>query len=293
MTRIAVVGAGGMLGSDLMGVLKDHSPTGFTKAQLDITDEKAVTEALRGFDVVINAAAYTCVDDAETQRDRAFAVNALGPKNIAQACATHHQRLIHLSTDYVFDGRASTPYATDHPTNPQSVYGESKAQGEKYVQETLPDSSVIVRTGWLYGHSGPNFLTTMLTLSQTHDTLQVVDDQIGQPTWARDLAHMIHNLITSDIQSGVFHATSAGQTSWWGFARKIFEAAGLNPERVQPTTSANFVRPAPRPAWSVLDHAEWSALGMPAPRPWEGAFKEAWDTVFANHYRELLKAPGS
>jgi dTDP-4-dehydrorhamnose reductase len=104
---------------------------------------------------------------------------------------------------------------------------------------------------------------------------------------------MIHNLITSDIQSGVFHATSAGQTSWWGFARKIFEAAGLNPERVQPTTSANFVRPAPRPAWSVLDHAEWSALGMPAPRPWEGAFKEAWDTVFANHYRELLKAPGS
>jgi len=293
MSRIAVVGAGGMLGTDLMAALKDHYPTGFTRAHLDITDDKAVNEALGGFDVVINAAAYTRVDDAETHPDLAFAVNALGPKNIAQACALHGQRLIHVSTDYVFDGRASTPYETGHPTNPPSVYGESKAQGEQYVQETLPDSSVIVRTAWLYGQSGPNFVTTMLTLSQTRDTLQVVDDQIGQPTWSKDLAHMIRNLVTSDVKSGVFHGTNAGQTSWWDFARRIFASAGLDPERVQATTSADFVRPAPRPAWSVLDHADWGRHGLIAPRAWEDAFDEAWDTVFATHYTELLKAPSS
>lgn len=293
MTRIAVVGAGGMLGTDLMDVLSPLSPTGFTKAHLDITDAEAVNGALGGFDVVINAAAYTRVDDAETHPDLAFAVNALGPKNIAQSCALHGQRLIHLSTDYVFDGQASTPYTTGHPRNPQSVYGESKAQGEQYVREILPDSSVIVRTAWLYGQSGPNFVTTMLNLSQTRDTLQVVDDQIGQPTWSKDLANMIKNLITADIQSGVFHGTSAGQISWWGFARRIFEAAGLNPERVESTTSANFVRPAPRPAWSVLDHAEWGQHGLIEPRPWEDAFNEAWDAVFAAQYTELLKASGS
>ena len=293
MTRIAVVGAGGMLGTDLMYVLGDHSTTGFTKAQLDITDHKAVNKALVGFDVVINAAAYTRVDDAETHRDLAFAVNALGPKHIAQACALHGQRVIHLSTDYVFDGQASTPYESRHPTNPQSVYAESKAHGEKFVLETLPDSSVIVRTAWLYGRSGPNFVQTILTLSQTRDTLQVVDDQIGQPTWSMDLAHMIKNLVASDIQSGVFHGTNAGQTSWWDFARRIFQAAGLNPKRVQSTTSADFVRPAPRPAWSVLDHQDWGKHGLVEPRPWEEAFDEAWETVFAARYTKPPKSSGS
>ena len=293
MTRIAVVGAGGMLGTDLMAVLTTRSPTGFTKADLDITDESAVMSALQGFDVVINAAAYTLVDDAETQKDLAFAINAHGPQNIAQACALYGQRMIHVSTDYVFDGQASSPYTTYHPAHPQSVYGASKAEGEVRVREILPDSSLIVRTAWLYGQSGPNFVTTMLKLSESHETVHVVDDQIGQPTWSKDLAHMINNLVISDIHSGVFHGTNAGQTSWWGFARTIFTAAGHDPERVRTTTSADFVRPAPRPEWSVLDHADWVANGLPTPRAWEDAFAEAWDTVFAEHYSNLLKDSGS
>ena len=293
MTRIAVVGAGGMLGTDLMAVLQTQSPTGFTKADLDITNEDAVMSALQGFDVVINAAAYTRVDDAETHKGLAFAINAEGPQNIAQACARYGQRMIHVSTDYVFDGKASSPYTTHHPPHPQSVYGASKAKGEERVREILPDSSLIVRTAWLYGQSGPSFVKTMLKLSQSHETVQVVDDQIGQPTWSRDLAHMIENLVMSDIQSGMFHGTNAGQTSWWGFARTIFTAAGLDPERVITTTSADFVRPAPRPAWSVLDHADWAANSLPTPRAWEDAFAEAWDKVFAAHYNNLLKGYSS
>ena len=293
MTRIAVVGAGGMLGADLMTVLRTHSPTGFTKADLDITDSKAVTVALQGFDIVINAAAYTRVDEAETQRDLAFAVNAKGPKHIAQACARYEQRMIHVSTDYVFDGKASSPYKTHHSPRPQSVYGTSKAEGEAHVSKFLPDSSMIVRTGWLYGQSESNFVSTILSLSQTRDTMHVVDDQIGQPTWSQDVAHMIENLIASDTRSGIFHGTNSGHTSWWSFAQRIFITAGLDPERILATTSADFFRPAPRPAWSVLDHADWNLQGLPEPRSWENAFAEAWDTLFANYYSNLLKAPGS
>lgn len=293
MTRVAVVGAGGMLGTDLMEVLRLYSPAGFTRAHLDITDEEAVREALGGFDVVINAAAYTRVDDAETHHDLAFAVNALGPRNIAQACALHGQRLIHISTDYVFDGKASRPYKTAHPTNPQSVYGESKELGELLVRETLPDSSIIVRTAWLYGRAGPNFVTTILNLSQTRETLQVVDDQIGQPTWSKDLANMIKKLVTSQIRSGIFHGTNDGQASWWDFARRIFKTAGLNPERIDRTTSADFLRRAPRPAWSVLDHSDWGQHGITAPRSWEHAFAEAWDDVFEAQYAGPQKNPGS
>jgi len=295
MTRIAVVGSGGMLGHDLISVLGEHQPNtevvGFARAELDITDSKAVSDALEGYETVINAAAYTRVDDAETNRDLAFAVNAKGAENIATACATHAQRLIHVSTDYVFDGTASTPYSTDAALNPRSVYGESKAQGERSVREILPDSSIIVRTAWLYGENGPNFVKTMLALSQARDTLEVVDDQVGQPTWSRDLAQMIHTLVDSPLRSGIFHGTNAGQASWWGFARTIFETAGLDPNRILPTTSADFVRPAPRPAWSVLDHAAWAHHGLPSPRHWEAAFGEAWETVFARHFVELQEGP--
>jgi dTDP-4-dehydrorhamnose reductase len=130
---------------------------------------------------------------------------------------------------------------------------------------------------------------TMLALSQARNTLEVVDDQVGQPTWSRDLAQMIHSLVDSPLRSGIFHGTNAGQTSWWGFARTIFETAGLDPNRILPTTSDDFVRPAPRPAWSVLDHAGWGHHGLPSPRPWEAAFGEAWETVFARHFVELPK----
>lgn len=290
MTRIAVIGAGGMLGTDLMSVLASSAPTGFTKSDLDITDAAAVTEALVGFDVIVNAAAYTKVDDAESHSDLAFAVNAEGPLNIARACATHGQRLIHVSTDYVFDGNATTPYSEDHPAKPQSVYGASKAEGENNVRTVLPDSSIIVRTAWLYGHGGPNFVATMLSLATSRETASVVTDQVGQPTWSYDLAGMIASLIDSPVRSGIFHGTNAGHASWYDFAQKIFDAAGLDPERVLPTTSESFVRPAPRPAWSVLGHDAWERHGLPVPRPWRDAFQDAWDSVLGDSY--ALPHPG-
>lgn len=293
MTRIAVVGAGGMLGTDLMTVLAAHEPVGFTKGDLDITDSEAVQNALDGFDVVVNAAAYTKVDDAESNAELAFAVNATGPLNIARACEKFGQRLIHVSTDYVFDGLGSTPYPEDHPTNPASVYGASKAEGERNVRAALPDSSIIVRTAWLYGQGGPNFVTTMLNLAQTRETVSVVADQIGQPTWSRDLAHMIASVIDSPVRSGIFHGTNAGQASWFDFAQKIFDAAGLEQERVLPTTSESFVRPAPRPTWSVLGHEQWQRHGLPAPRHWQEAFQDAWDSVLGDRYATSLSGEPS
>jgi dTDP-4-dehydrorhamnose reductase len=281
MSTIAVLGSKGMLGHDLMSVLKGHSVVGFSRSDLNITAPEAVIKALSGFETVINAAAYTKVDDAETHPKEAFAVNAEGARHIARACHEHGSRLIHVSTDYVFDGTARKPYAEDHPRNPQSVYGMSKAAGEEGVLEANPDHTIIVRTAWLYGEYGPNFVATMLNLAAHNDTVSVVTDQIGQPTWSRDLALMITSIVDSDVRGGIFHGTNAGQESWWDFARVVFEKAGLDPARVLPTTSAQFVRPAPRPAWSVLDHSQWAKNGLPEPRRWEEAFAEAWDVVFS------------
>ncbi len=285
MTQIAVIGSGGMLGWDLMKVFQQESPDtslqGFTKADLDITDSNAVGDALQGFDTVINAAAYTKVDDAETNEGLAFAINADGARNIAQACKNYGQRLIHVSTDYVFDGRATTPYPEDQPHNPISAYGRSKAAGEDAVLEENPDQTVIIRTAWLYGQAGANFVTTMLRLATEHETVSVVRDQIGQPTWSRDLADMIRSITLAPIRKGIFHGTNKGHTSWFDFAQVIFAYAGLDPSRVQPTTSEFFVRPAPRPAWSVLGHKNWGSHNLPAPRGWQEAFADAWMTDFS------------
>lgn len=282
MSRIAVLGAQGMLGRDLMSILEDYDVTGFSKSHLDITNEQAVRESLAGFDTVINAAAYTKVDDAETREELALAINGAGAGNIARVCKELGARLIHVSTDYVFDGDATTPYPEDAPRAPRSVYGKSKTAGEEAVLAEHPDDSVIIRTAWLYGEHGQNFVSTMLRLGAEHDTVSVVTDQVGQPTWSRDLARMISSLVDSPVRSGVFHGTNSGKASWWDFARAIFEHAGWNPERVHPTRSAEFIRPAPRPTWSVLGHEQWQANGLPTPRGWQEAFDEAWTEVFAH-----------
>lgn len=280
MTRILLTGASGMLGHDLQSVLADYDLTAMARADLDITDQEAVDRAVAGHDVVVNAAAYTQVDKAEREPEEAMRINAEGPATLARSCATHHARLIHVSTDYVFDGTANTPYPEDTPRHPQSVYGRTKAAGEEAIEEIYPDGSLIIRTAWLYGQHGTHFPGTMLELSQTHDTLSVVTDQVGQPTWSRDLARMIRTLIDSDIRSGIFHGTNSGRTSWHDFAQEVFRVAGLDPERIHPTTSDAFVRPAPRPAWSVLGHEAWSAAGLEPPRPWQDALHEAFPTVF-------------
>jgi dTDP-4-dehydrorhamnose reductase len=273
--RYLVTGAGGMLGADLQRTLGDREVTALTRAQLDITDLAAVREAVRGHDVIINAAAYTKVDDAESNEELAFAVNAIGPQNLAVAAAETGAKLVTLSTDYVFDGTATVPYPEDAPRDPINAYGRTKAAGEELAIAAHPDGTYIVRTAWLYGAGGPNFARTMVRLAATNETVSVVDDQLGQPTWTGDLAERIVALLDADAPAGVYHGTNSGETTWFGFAKAVFSAAGLNPDRVTPTDSSRFVRPAPRPSFSVLGHAAWSAIGFEPMRDWNEALADA------------------
>ena len=270
-----------MLGHDLVATLGSLELTACGSAELDITDADSVDEAVAGHEVVVNAAAYTKVDDAETHQELAFAVNAEGPRLLARAAKRHGARLIQVSTDYVFDGNATSPYPEDTPLNPVSVYGHSKAAGERAVLEEHPEGAIIIRTAWLYGAHGGNFPRTMLALATQRDEIAVVDDQIGQPTWSADLAGWIRSLIDWNIPRGVFHGTNSGQTSWFGFARTLFSLAGLDPGRITPTTSATYPRPATRPSWSVLGHDNWAAAGLQAPRSWMEALEEALPICFA------------
>lgn len=276
MTRFLITGASGMLGHDLQSVLEGRDVTALSRTELDVADEAASLEAVSGHDVVINAAAYTRVDDAESHEDDARRVNALGAASLAGAAAEHGALLVQVSTDYVFDGTASTPYDEDAPLAPVSAYGRTKAEGERLVRQILPGSSLIVRTAWLYGEHGPNFASTMLRLARERETLSVVDDQRGQPTWTHDLAEQIVRLVDSGARTGVFHGTSSGETTWFGFAQAVFEEAGLDPARITPTDSASFVRPAPRPTYSVLGHDAWTQAGL-APLPdWRESLRAAW-----------------
>jgi len=272
--RILITGASGMLGRDLQEVLGSRPFTALSRAQLDITDAEAVRRAVSGHNVVVNCAAYTGVDDAESHEVAAFAINAEGAQNVALACQENGSRLLHISTDYVFNGQASDPYRENAPREPLGAYGRTKAAGEELVLEAYPEGSTIVRTAWLYGQHGPNFVSTMLRLARERDTLNVVDDQLGQPTWTMDLSQKIIELIDAGVPRGIFHGTASGQTTWCGFARAIFEFSGLDAERVTAVTSEAFVRPAPRPGYSVLAHGAWALVGMSALRDWRLALAE-------------------
>jgi dTDP-4-dehydrorhamnose reductase len=275
MTRYLIAGAGGMLGTDLTRALAGRTVTALTRAELDVTDLDAVRAAVVGHSDVINASAYTRVDDAETHESEAHAVNALGAQNLAIAARENAARLVQVSTDYVFDGSATSPYAEDTPLNPISAYGRTKADGERLARAAHPDGTYIVRGAWLYGAGGPNFAKTMLRLAASHDTVTVVTDQLGQPTWTGDLARQIVELLDSDAPAGVYHATNSGEASWFEFTREIFRVVGLDPERVLPTTSAEFIRPAPRPDYSVLGHDAWVGVGLAPMRNWRAALSAA------------------
>ncbi len=275
MTRYLITGAGGMLGHDLLEALEGRDVTGLTRADLDITDAHAVRRALEGIDVVINAAAYTRVDDAESEEELARSINGVGAGNLARAAAQVGARLVHYSTDYVFDGTATTPYAEDHPTHPVTAYGRSKAEGEHLVLEHGPESTYLLRTAYLYGQHGPNFVRTMLRLAGERETVSVVTDQVGQPTWTADVAARTVALLDAVAPAGIYHATSSGSASWYEFARAIFRAAGLDPERVLPTDSTRYVQRAKRPAYSVLGHDAWAVTGLPEPRDWHEALRDA------------------
>lgn len=277
-----ITGAGGMLGHDVTEELTRRGETvvALDRAALDITNPEAVGTAVREHapDLVVNCAAYTAVDDAETDEARALRINGEGPRLLARACAAHDARLIHVSTDYVFSGESrTTPYPEDHPTGPRTAYGRTKLAGERAVREELPGASAIVRTAWLYGAHGGNFVRTMIDLEARRDTLDVVDDQRGQPTWSADVAERIADLgprLGPDT-SGVFHATNSGEASWYELAREVFALIGADPDRVRPTSSAAFPRPAPRPAYSALAHRRWQEIGLPLPRGWRSALHEA------------------
>lgn len=275
MARYLIAGASGMLGRDLQAALAGRSVTALGRTDLDVTDQAAVAEAVAGHDVVINAAAYTKVDDAETNEPAAYAVNAVGARNLAAAAHAASARLVQVSTDYVFNGSATTPYPEGTPLDPISAYGRTKAAGEEFVQAENPAGNFIVRTAWLYGEHGPNFPKTMLRLADSHDTVSVVNDQLGQPTWTADLARQIVLLLDTNAHAGIYHGTNSGVASWFDFARAVFAAAGLDPDRVIPTDSSQFVRPAPRPAYSVLGHDAWTAEGIEPMRSWQSALAEA------------------
>lgn len=276
MARFLITGAGGMLGRDLQQALVGRDVTALTRAELDIADIDAARDAVAGHDVIINAAAYTRVDDAESNEQEAHRVNALGAESLANAAKSAGAVLVQVSTDYVFDGSATSPYSEDAPLAPVSAYGRTKAAGETLARAAHPEGTIIVRTAWLYGEHGPNFASTMLALAAQRETLSVVDDQRGQPTWSRDLASRIVELIDSGARRGIVHGTASGETTWYGFARAVFEEAGLDPERVRPTDSSSFVRPAPRPAYSVLGHDGWARFGLEPMRHWRVALADAW-----------------
>lgn len=269
-----VTGAAGMLGHDLRAVLtaEGHRHTAATRAELDLTDPAAVEAAVTGHDVVINAAAWTDVDAAEADEAAATAVNGTGVAQLARACARVGARLLHVSTDYVFPGDADRPYPEDAPTAPVNAYGRSKLAGERAVAELLPETGYVVRTAWLYGAHGRNFVATMLRLAGQRDHLDVVDDQLGQPTWSYALARRLVELGVAAragrAPAGAYHGTASGQTTWYGLAREVFAQAGLDPDRIRPTTSDRFPRPARRPAYSVLGHDRWAAAGLPPLPDW-------------------------
>jgi len=275
---ILVTGGGGMLAHALGKVFGDDVEL-VSRNQLDITDLNAVRDAVRGRRAVINAAAYTAVDFAEGDDDVAFAVNATGAENVARACAEFSAALIHISTDYVFDGRATTPYAEGSPTDPISAYGRSKLSGERLVMDAHPTGARIVRTAWLYGAAGPNFVATMLAKARAGDRVSVVMDQVGQPTWTVDVANRIRHVLGAP--PGIYHATNAGSCSWWDLAVAVYDAVGADVALVGKTVAAEFVRPAPRPSYSVLGDEAARAAGLPAMRPWRDALDDALRTDFA------------
>ncbi|GGP70115.1 dTDP-4-dehydrorhamnose reductase [Saccharothrix coeruleofusca] len=289
---LLVPGGRGQLGHDLVAVAPSeglvHAPS---SAELDITDAQAVSDAVASFacaarddslrPVVVNAAAYTAVDAAESDEDRAFLVNAKGPELLAAACREHDVPLLHVSTDYVFPGDGTRPYEPDDETGPRSAYGRTKLAGEQRVLACW-ERSWVVRTAWVYGAGGPNFVKTMARLANERDQLSVVDDQIGSPTWALDLAGGLVELAAlvaarRGPARRVLHATGGGETTWCGFAKAVFAELGLDPERVKPCGTADFPRPAPRPAYSVLSGRAWQEAGLTPLRPW----REALSTAFA------------
>ena len=279
--KILITGAKGQLGNKLIEILGTRHELLLTDSDtMDIMDSNATNEKILGEkpDFIIHAAAYTKVDQAETDRDLAYKINATGTKNVAEAAKKNGVTLIYISTDYVFDGEASTPYKEDDPTDPVNYYGETKLAGEKFIQE-ICDKFYILRTSWLYGelpegHPGSNFVETMLRLAKDRDELNVVDDQTGSPTYTGDLVAVIEKLLKTDssMPYGTYHVSGEGETTWFKFAKKIFEAEKVK-IKINPITTDKYPTPAKRPKYSCLSKEKLRNNGIKV-RPWEEGLSE-------------------
>ena len=250
--------------------------------ELDITNPLLVNQVIDFVKpaIIVNTAAWTDVDGAESNAQGAYLVNALGPKNLASAVSKTKTKFIQISTDYVFSGNSPVPWSENGEHNPQSVYGQTKSDGEKFTFEHHPKSSYIVRTAWLYSANRKNFALTMTKLALFGDTkVRVVNDQVGQPTFAGDLAQQVIDLIESEAQVGNYHGTNSGQATWFEFAQEIFRLCDADDSRVIPVSTSEFPRPAIRPTYSVLGHESWAHTVVPPLRDWRIALAEAMPAI--------------
>ncbi|MGV0834462.1 dTDP-4-dehydrorhamnose reductase [Mycolicibacterium thermoresistibile] len=280
--RIVITGAGGMVGAILAGQAREQGRevAAFTSAQWDITDAAAAERVIAAGDVVINCAAYTNVDGAESDAERAHLVNAVGPGHLAGACARVGASLVHISTDYVFGGDRREPYDIDDATNPMNVYGRTKLAGEQAVLAALP-SARVVRTSWVYHgvEGGKDFVAVMRRLAAGPDPVEVVADQVGSPTYAVDLAAALLQVADGAVDVPVVHAANAGAASRFEQAQAVFDLVGADPDRVRPVSSDRVPRPAPRPAYTVLSSRRSADAGLAPLRPWRAALASALESA--------------
>jgi len=282
VNRWLVTGAEGMFGRDLVGVLQglNEPVIAATRQDLDITDRLSIRSVVSRYQptTIVNCAAWTRFHEAETSEAAALLVNGRGVRELASICGDRSIRLVHLSSDYVFDGASRRPYAESAATSPINAYGRTKRVGEQAVLELLPDRGAIVRTAWLYGRHGTNFIRKMVRLEQTRKTVDVVDDQWGQPTWTVDLAQQIVALVRHGA-SGVFHGTSSGETTWYDVARMVFRLLGADPGRIRPVHSDQVVGGELRPRYTVLGHAAWTEAGLTPIRHWTAALEHSFSLL--------------
>ncbi|WP_223596646.1 dTDP-4-dehydrorhamnose reductase [Neobacillus bataviensis] len=271
--KILVTGANGQLGREVVHQFnQNYEVIGYGKDELDISNLDRVSFILKKDcpDVIIHSAAYTAVDECETQGIKAIEINGLGAANVARAARKIGARMFYISTDYVFNGEKEIPYLENDKTNPLSMYGLSKLVGELMVQTILPNSTII-RTSWLYGHDGKNFVKTMIHFARENKKVRVVNDQVGSPTYTADLVEIINVLL--EKPNGIYHVSNTGTCSWYQFAKRIYKEAGSDPELVTPCTTEEYGALAKRPKFSVMDHGGLKSKKVPLPRKWEVALQ--------------------
>jgi len=268
--KTLIIGAKGMLGHELAKAFLDWKPFLWDTDEIDITNQAQVNEKISDLapELIVNAAAYTNVDGCETNEALATKVNGIAVGYLAEVASKINATLVHYSTDYVFDGDKKEGYGEDAEPNPINAYGRSKLVGEKAIQSSVLKNWYIIRTAWLYGKDGKNFVETMLSLAEKGQPIKVIDDQVGSPTYAVDLAQATRELVENKKPSGIYHRTGSGQTSWYGFAKEIFEVFGKSVD-LSPCATSEYPLPAKRPAWSVLQSTKLKPM-----RDWKEALKD-------------------